>query len=287
MTFVATLGFLAGCSELSDNRIEQSVNKSIQEVNDAVSKTVQTASLEWYDETKRKGVNGTHSLAQPVGSATGIILHNEVGNIDVKAAADDQITVKTTIWASRKSSQEDFQSILDNAVTEVIAEGKQLRIVTRPKDDPKQNLWDWAQDKYGHSELFIEYDVGLPVSVKSYEISSNVGAIHLNQLEGNYKVHNEVGSITIDGARIIGPSSVKSETGSIQLGIDQMDSKSSFNVATEVGSIRADLAATLECNIETATELGQVTGAEVGESERNGGGPKLSLSTSIGAITVN
>jgi hypothetical protein len=161
-----------------------------------------------------------------------------------------------------------------------------LKIVTHPKDDPERNLWDWAHKKYGYSEFIIEYTVELPANVNRYEISSSVGNISLSGLNGTYDVHSDVGTIRLDGARIVGESRVQSETGSIKLGIDQMDSESSLKAGTEVGSINATLADSLECDLETNTELGQVTGATPGLNKINGGGPQLSLNTSVGAITV-
>ncbi|WP_239618658.1 hypothetical protein [Cohnella mopanensis] len=287
MTMVITMGLLAGCAELSDDKIEENVNKQVEKVNNSISKTVQNATIDWMDETKQNGLNNKLSLKQEIGSATSVLLHNEVGNIEVKTTSDDQMTVSTTIWVNKeRASEKDLHAILDNAETEVIADGDQLKIVTHPKDHPKHNMWDWAQDKYGYSEMSIDYVVEIPAGITSYEITSNVGSLQLSNLEGKYDVHNDVGSILIEGARIVGESRIQSSTGSVQLGIDRMDSDSRLEAATEVGSIIAKLADSLACDLETVTELGQVTGADLGESKRNGGGPLLKLRTSIGSITV-
>lgn len=65
-----------------------------------------------------------------------------------------------------------------------------------------------------------------------------------------------------------------------------MDSSSSLLAKTEVGSVSAVLDDNLKCSLEAKSELGQIKGVPGGKADINGGGPLVSLSSEIGAITV-
>jgi hypothetical protein len=279
---VFSIGLLAGCSELSiktDEVVEKSMDGAV-----AISDTADKAALSWIKQAKADGLNKEISTTHEIGSASVLQIENTVGNIEVKAGAGDKVTMSASIWSMKNKTN--YQQILDQAEVSVIVNGDHLEILTHPKNNSKQNLWKWAEDKYGLAEFSIDYIVELPVTVNSYEVSNHLGEISLHNLKGSYQVINDVGAINIDGAHIFGKSSVKSEAGNLNLGINQMDRDSSLNVKTEVGSIQATLQESLQCNLETKSELGQITGAPQGESEMNGGGPLLSLASTVGSIVV-
>ncbi|MNP52140.1 hypothetical protein D3C76_1465100 [compost metagenome] len=96
-----------------------------------------------------------------------------------------------------------------------------------------------------------------------------------------------MGTINIEGAEIQGKSAISSDVGSIQLGMDLMESDSNLDVETDVGSIQVNLAETVKCKLKIDSDLGQVVGASKGTSDINGGGPVLSLISAVGSITVD
>lgn len=65
-----------------------------------------------------------------------------------------------------------------------------------------------------------------------------------------------------------------------------MKSDSRLKATTNVGSLNAVLADGVKCSLVAKSDLGQITGVEGGKRDVNGGGPLLSLSSDIGAITV-
>lgn len=282
---LVSVGLLSGCT----NDVDETIKVGIGEATQSIGETVGNVASEWSDELKRNGIHKEISLTQKVDPSVSILqLDNEVGNIEVKGTSEDNITVNATIWSLDKSSRDDkYQEMMDNAEIAVVIHGDQMEIVTHPKGNEKLNMWKWAKKEYGFSNFSIDYTVEIPDKVNSYDISSEVGEINLSHLKGIYDVHNNVGSISIEGAHIQGESKVESETGSLQLSIDQMEGESSLDVRTEVGSIDANLAESLQCSLKTKTEVGVITGANKGESDINGGGPLLSLTSSVGSITVN
>lgn len=282
LTIITGLGILlAGCDGIADKSadvIKQGVNEAV-----AMGNTVSDKALDW----KKDGIRKDLSAAQAAGSALKLHLENKVGNIEMKAASGDQINVNATIWSQNDSSRKaEYEEIMDNAEISIIKNGEQLDVVTHPKGDEKHDLWEWAKDKYGKSNFSIEYVVEIPASMNSFEIISDVGEIHLSDLKGTYHISNHVGRIHIERAHITGKSSVESEAGSLRLSINEMDSKSSLKAVTKVGSINAALADSLECSLQIDSEVGRITGAAKGKSDINGGGPLLSLTSSVGSIAI-
>ena len=241
----------------------------------------------WTEELKNDGIHKEISLTQEIGSASELLLENEVGNIEVAATTDDQMSVTVTFSFPNKSSRESkYQEILDQAEISVVTRGEKMEISTHPKGKEKMDMWKWVKKEYGFSEFSIDYKVELPDSVNHYKIETNVGQIKLNNLQGTYDVRNDVGTIHIEGAHIQGKSKITSNVGSLQFGINQMDSKSSLTAKTDVGSIKAILAEALQCSLEVNSEIGRAIGVPKGKSDINGGGALISLTSEIGSITV-
>ncbi|OAB45675.1 DUF4097 family beta strand repeat-containing protein [Paenibacillus antarcticus] len=282
-----SLVLLSGCAKNANEVIQTSIDEATQAIG-AIGETVSSTASEWGDQLKRTGIHKEIVLSQNIESSVSILhLANEVGSIEVKGSSEDKIKVKATIWSLDKSLRDDkYQDMMDSAEITAVVSGDQLKISTHSKGNEKLDLWKWAEKEYGFSNFSIDYVVEIPNSVNGFEISSEVGAINLSHLKGSYNVHNEVGAISIEGAHIQGKSNVGSETGSIKLAIDQMEADSRLEAKTEVGSIHANLAESLQVSLETESEIGSITGAPKGASDINGGGPLLSLSTSVGSITI-
>jgi hypothetical protein len=280
---IVSLVILAGCT----NRSEEVITTGIGETVEAIGNSVQDIGSDWSAEMKNDGIHKELSLSQEVGSASVLLLDNEVGNIGVTSNSTNEISVNATISFPDKPSREaKYLEILNNAEVSFVAQGDELEIITHPKGNDKLSMWKWAEDEYGFSDFSIDYAVELPDSINQYEIVSNVGEIKLVNLKGSYDVKSDVGTITIEGAQIQGKSTIRSEVGSIELGMDQMESDSNLNVETEVGSIRVILDETVQCSLKVNSDLGRVVGAPKGKSELNGGGSILSLTSAVGSITV-
>ncbi|WP_339320175.1 hypothetical protein [Paenibacillus sp. FSL R10-2734] len=301
---VLSIVLLAGCTELpgrqsAKNEVDKSITEEAQQnIGEAVKQelskaaaTVQQAVEETatkvVDEVKADSITKELSVSQAIGSASVLSMDNAVGEVEVTAVTGDQINVIATISAHNSSlHKSDRQKIMDDAEVSIKVSGDTLKVYTNSKSSPKKDLWTWAQDKYGYSDFSISYNIELPTSIDEYIITNNVGQIRLRNLEGKYHIVSNVGAINIEGAKITGKSTVESDTGSIRMDIAEMKNDSSLKAKTNVGSLSAVLADGMKCSVEAESDLGQIKGVEGGKTDINGGGPLLSLSSDIGAITV-
>ncbi|MBB3126869.1 hypothetical protein FHS19_001523 [Paenibacillus rhizosphaerae] len=71
------------------------------------------------------------------------------------------------------------------------------------------------------------------------------------------------------------------------MGIQEMEKDSSLQVGTDVGGVQAVIASSLSCTLNVQSELGTVSGVSSGSTDFNGGGPVITLSSSVGAISVD
>ncbi|MRN56775.1 hypothetical protein [Paenibacillus monticola] len=293
---VLSTTLLASCRPLpgkvdANHEAEQNIGEIIkQEIGQTtanVEQTVQNTADKVKDELTENSISKELSASLAIDSASVLSIDNAVGTIEITSIAGDNINVSATIMAHNVSAHStDRQDILDHAEVSIQINGNTLEVSTTPKESAKKDLWTWAQDKYGYSDFSINYIIEIPANLNRYQINNRVGEISLHNLEGTYHIVSNVGAISIEGAKVTGKSSVESNTGSIHLGITDMKNGSSLKVKSDIGSLTAILANDLKCSLDIESELGQITGATNGTSELGGGGPLLSLSTQIGAITV-
>ncbi|OBZ18409.1 hypothetical protein A8L34_02140 [Bacillus sp. FJAT-27264] len=302
---VVSLTLLAGCTELpgkakvnqeseqsQSDGVEQNLGEAVKQGLGQAAAAVTQAAQDTADKVvagfKEGSISKELQISQTIGSASALSIENSVGVIAVRAVGSDQINVKATIQSYKNfNSEQERQEILDNAEVSVQISGDKLIISTHAKDAPKKDLWSWAQRKYGSSDFSIDYDIEVPKSVDMYQVSNDVGKIQLSGLQGTYRVSTDVGAIHISDATIAGKSTIESDTGSITLNIAALNEGSSLKAKTDVGPITATLAGGLNYSLEVGSEIGQIKGATKGKSKVGNGGPLVSLSSDVGAITVH
>ncbi|MNI13368.1 hypothetical protein D3C76_1033470 [compost metagenome] len=276
------LGLMAGCGGLGE--AEQAINSSVQKIDDVVTDAVNTSK----QIIKESGRSMEVTSEEEVGTATTLNMNNSVGDVYIRNVSGTKITAKSTITAtpSLLRSKNQLQEILEQAEVSVVIEGDQARVFTHAKDHPEQDLWDWSESEYGFSDFSIDYEIGLPSNVTVLDVTNDVGEINLADINGEYRIQTDVGSIKVSGAHFTGDSTLSSSTGSIDLEIEQIDSAGSLKAVADVGSIDLKLGEAVSCVLELKAEVGAISGASNGESKRGDGGPRVSLTTSVGAINV-
>ncbi|MNI87270.1 hypothetical protein D3C73_1444530 [compost metagenome] len=90
----------------------------------------------------------------------------------------------------------------------------------------------------------------------------------------------------MNDAHVTGDSIIATDTGTISLDLADIDSSSKLKVSSEVGSITASLDSAVNCTLEAHADLGGIRGVSPGSTDINGGGPVVSLSSSVGSIKV-
>ncbi|MGG1879482.1 hypothetical protein ABDI30_18175 [Paenibacillus cisolokensis] len=246
-----------------------------------------SSAAKWYDQMLSNSVREDLSVIMEDGITEAVKIENSVGNIEVSASPDDTLSVKASLQTSNNHRYKTMmEEIVKEAGISVRVEGDQMVVVAHPQGDPETDLWTWAERKFGDSKFGINYEVQLPAKVTHFDISTDVGEIGLSGLDGEYNVFNSVGVIRINEANLKGKSSVQSELGNLRIQLDGIESGSALKATTDVGTITAKLPPDASYSLRITTDLGRVSGASKGKSDVNGGGPLITLTSSVGSITV-
>lgn len=273
------LVLLAGCTGIGDTA-KEAVGEAAAALETSAEKAVDMEAL-------KKGETLELSASAQAGSAKELRLDNAVGNIEVKEAEGSEVTVKVILRAQAMPfSKKDLQSVFDKATVSIEQDGNELRIYAHAKENADMDLWEWAKKELNYTNFSVDYSIGLPKSVNGFDIQNDVGDIVLGGLEGSYKVNTDVGEIQIKDAGITGESEMTTSTGSIELGIARMEKEGDLQVRADIGSIDVDLAETVQCELKTKVDVGDIDGAPKGTSTRGDGGPLLALEAAVGSISV-
>ncbi|MHA2857909.1 DUF4097 family beta strand repeat-containing protein, partial [Paenibacillus lautus] len=241
------------------------------------------------DQVKREGKEFEWTTAQEAGTAEGLVIDHAVGNIELIAVPGSEVNVKTTVWFNDSFFKNDNirTQVTEQAATSLTLQDGMLELRTHPRDDSGISLWDWSQKQFGDSGFMIDYVIEVPEALQNIRIKNDVGKVRVNELKGAFELQLGAGEIQLNQTEITGSSRIVSEAGSIKLDLKQIDTDGSLTANTSAGSITAAFAPSMKYTLDTETELGQITGASRGQSDVNGGGAKISLTTSVGSIKVN
>ncbi|MFU1797968.1 hypothetical protein ACM1RC_29205 [Paenibacillus azoreducens] len=288
--------FLAGCGEVDEamqnikEEAVQTADEFVQAAKDEGNVAVRAADHLASDTTnkvkdniRKKGKQLNLTAQREVGAETVLCIDHKVGDIKLVPGKGQTLSVKTTIWAKDDKA---YSRIEKEAETSFVSANGKLMIVTSPKGEPDTNLWDWSNSKYGTSNFMIDYEVEVPAAMTGFEITNNVGGIQIDNLKGVYLVNNDVGETVISRAYIQGESRIGSGAGRLQLGISGIAEDGSLKAKTDVGSIDASFEGSLKFTLDSDSDLGLISGAAKGKQDVNGGGPLVTLSSSVGSITV-
>ncbi|MGG3282212.1 DUF4097 family beta strand repeat-containing protein [Paenibacillus solani] len=241
------------------------------------------------DKVKREGKEFELTTAQEAGEAEGLAIDHAVGDIELITVPGNEIKVKTRVWFNESffKNENIRTQVTEQAATSFKLHGGTLELLTHSKEDSSKSLWDWSQKKFGDSGFMIDYVIEAPESLNHIRIKNDVGKIQVNKWIGAFDLQLGAGEIQLGQTEVTDNSKIVSEAGSVKLDLVQIDKDSTLTASTSAGSITASFAPSMAYTLNTKTELGQITGASRGQSDVNGGGAKISLSTSVGSIKVN
>ncbi|MFB4324285.1 DUF4097 family beta strand repeat-containing protein [Priestia sp. BR_2] len=277
---------LVGCdaAQNADEAVNRELDKLAQIGNLAGESAIAIS-----DQVKREGKEFEWTTAQEAGTAEGLVIDHAVGNIELIAVPGSEVNVKTTVWFNESFFKNDNirTRVTEQAATSLALQDGMLELRTHPRDDSGISLWDWSQKQFGDSGFMIDYVIEAPEALQNIRIKNDVGKVRVNELKGAFELQLGAGEVQLNQTEITGSSRIVSEAGSIKLDIGQIDLDGSLTANTSAGSITAAFAPSMKYTLNTETELGQITGASRGQSDVNGGGAKISLTTSVGSIKVN
>lgn len=277
---------LVGCdaAKNADEAVIQELDKLAQVGNIAGESAVAIS-----DHVKREGKEFELTAAQEAGTAEGLVVDHAVGDIELTAASGSEIKVKTTVWFNDAffKNESTRNQITEQAATSFTLKDGMLELRTHPKEDSSTSLWDWSQKQFGDSGFMIDYVIEVPDALHHIRMNNDVGKVLVNELNGAFDIQLGTGEIQLNKTKITGNSKIVSEAGSVKMQLEQIEKDSTLTVKTSAGSIAATFAPSMKYTLDAQTELGQITGASRGQSDVNGGGAMISLSTSVGSIKVN
>ncbi|MEJ9216652.1 DUF4097 family beta strand repeat-containing protein [Paenibacillus glucanolyticus] len=277
---------LVGCDAANnaDEAVIQELDKLAQVGNIAGDSAVAIS-----DHVKREGKEFELTAAQEIGTAEGLVVDHAVGNIELIAASGSEIKVKTTVWFNEAFFKNDNirTQVTEQAASSFTLKDGMLELRTHPKEDSSTSLWDWSQKQFGDSGFMIDYVIEVPEALQEVRMNNDVGKVLVNDLKGAFDLRLGTGEIQLNKTEITGNSKIVTEAGSVKMLLEEIDKDSTLAVNTSAGSITTTFAPQMKYTLDTQTELGQITGASRGQSDVNGGGAAISLSTSVGSIKVN
>lgn len=175
-----------------------------------------------------------------------LIIKNSVGDINIISheSEDTIINISITAKSGSKQKSEDF---IENYTYTVKTEGQVIDVDTS-LEKPLSGV-----------NLTTDLTLYIPSVINNIEVSTNVGAVHLNGLSGNMAIKNNVGDITIDKSQglynlhldvgkiilkdciAIGNSEFKTNTGDIELSLSDISKAVTITAETGVGDIEMSL----------------------------------------------
>ncbi|WP_139084029.1 DUF4097 family beta strand repeat-containing protein [Paenibacillus sp. HGF5] len=277
---------LVGCDAALN--ADESVNRELDKLAQ-IGNLAGESAIAISDQVKREGKEFEWTTAQEAGTAEGLVIDHAVGNIELIAVPGSEVNVKTTVWFNDSFFKNDNirTQVTEQAATSLTLQDGMLELRTHPRDDSGISLWDWSQKQFGDSGFMIDYVIEVPEALQNIRIKNDVGKVRVNELKGAFELQLGAGEIQLNQTEITGSSRIVSGAGSIKLDLKQIDTDGSLTANTSAGSITAAFAPSMKYTLDTETELGQITGASRGQSDVNGGGAKISLTTSVGSIKVN
>lgn len=279
---------LSGCSEQLENNLKEVANGAQNAVHQ-VGDLIQDTGADWSKDMRNQGVLTEINRTQPVSNATTLNINHPIGNITIKPFSNSgEIKVEAKLWGSRSEAEKDkIKQIFQQAEVSLVPDQETLTLLIHPHGNQDENLWDWAQNQYNTSKLLVDYTIYVPEQITAYQIHSNVGNITMSKLQGSLQLQADIGEVQVQEVQIAGDSSIIVNTGQLDMSINEQSNFSSLSAKVEIGDLVAKVPSTLPSEVEATTEIGELTGIDSGGVKLNGGGPPITLKTSVGNITVS
>jgi outer membrane murein-binding lipoprotein Lpp len=288
VALLASTLLLSGCSDQLEDNLKE-VATGAQNAVHQVGDLIQDTGADWSKDMRNQGVSTQLNKAQSLSNATTLNINHPLGNITIEpSSTSGEIKVVANLWGSQSDAEkEKIKQIFQQAEISLVPDQETLTLLIHPQGNQDENLWDWAQNQYNTSKFLVDYTIYVPEQVTAYQIHSNVGNITMSKLQGSLQLQADVGEIQVQEVQIAGDSSIIVNTGQLDMSIDEQSNFTSLSAKVELGNLVAKVPATLPSEVEATTELGELTGIDKEGVKLNGGGPPITLTTSVGNITVS
>ena len=204
-----------GCT--SDFKVNEVV---VKDISDKITQAV----IETVDSNIKAEKKETHTIDGV--NSTELIVKGEVGDINITTHDSNVVLIDTNIKA-KSNTKERAEELIKNFSYTVEGKGKTVIIDTTR-----------YEGKLGTDQLSVDISVKIPSTIDTINITSNVGDININDINGEINALSNVGDIVIKNTNAL--YDIKTDVGDIQLENSVFSGKSEFYL--NVGSI--DISAT-------------------------------------------
>jgi len=172
-----------------------------------------------------------------------ISIISSVGDISIESHEDDNTLINVNI-ASKAGSKEKAEEILENYTYTINTDGSSIVV-----DTSFDNLLNGVN-------LTIDLIIYIPSTIKDINVSANVGDVYLSGVsgsmqlksnvgevmvdksEGSYNIKVDVGEINLRGCTAVGDSEFNTNTGEIDIYLNDISNSSNITAETGVGNIK-------------------------------------------------
>ncbi len=219
-----------------------------------------------------------------------LVVDDLVGDVNIQAGQDGELTVAATKKV-RALSRRDRQQLMAEVQVRVTQQGNQVLVQVETP------AWGRGWPEKRSARVNLEIRVPRQTSVT---LRTEVGAVRLQGLEGEFDVSSGVGDLDLVDVVAVGKLAARSGVGDVTFR-GALPADGEFELGTDVGRVSARVPEGASFYVDARTEVGQircrVDGAEqreavdrVGESFQGtiGAAPRgrLYLHTDVGDITV-
>jgi hypothetical protein len=222
------------------------------------------------------------SMEQSVENSNCLALANQVGNIEVKQSVGHTLKITaekvlkngTAALAKELFAKIEIAVRNDQNIVYIEATGLeyQAEIVAKYQ----------AEIDVNQVNLEINYVLEVPLSLNQFKISTGVGNITLNDLNGSLDLKAGIGNIGLNNKiGINGDSSLLTEVGNVAVKLQKIAPTARLNVEVQTGNINLSLPQSIQCimEIDQYMETGK-------EREINGGGAEIKAKAVLGKVEV-
>jgi hypothetical protein len=230
------------------------------------------------NEIKDKGV-----IEYQVANLSRIELHNEVGNIEVKPAANDSLQIgieKIVEYGTKELAAELFEKIQvtvrdEEATVFIDITGWECKdeIIAAYKD-----VVDITKVNFK-----IDFVLEVPANLNNMILSTAVGNITATELTGALDFKASTGNIVLNNEmKIIGNSSFKAGVGNVDITLQEVDSTEAITIEVQTGNINLSLPDALNCTLEIESFMKKKQTVA-----HNGGGVIIKANSGVGNVNYS
>nr|WP_312576459.1 DUF4097 family beta strand repeat-containing protein [Sedimentibacter sp.] len=233
LVVILILALFTGCT--SDFKINDAVVKDISDkITHAVIETVDSDIKSERHDSKTVDSN----------DLTELIVKSEVGDIEIVTHESTETLIDTNIKA-RSNTKEAAEELVKSFDYSVETKGKKLSIDTTEHSK-----------KSNSDELIVDLVIKIPSNIEKVEISSNVGDINIESINGNinltsnigdtiikssnasYYIKTDVGDINVQNSSFSDSSTFYSNVGDININANDISIAKNLSFETNVGDIK-------------------------------------------------